>query len=130
MAHQVFLYDVTPDRMHFHAEWPTPGALQSGVLNGHAIHLGLQTLTAGNPNADLLFSREKQPVLNLEGQWTSPGKNPMTLTNRETPFEYELNIPPVNFGDPTISGFVKVEGVLPEQKKKNTKPVSKRFSCA
>ena len=130
VAHKIFLFDVTPDSMSFHAEWPTPGALASGVLNGHTIHLGAQTLTAQNPNADLLFTREKQPVLNLEGTWTSPGKNPMVLQNRETPFEYRLDIPQVNFGDPVISGFIKVEDVLTAQTKRSTKQLNKRFSCA
>ena len=108
VAHKIFLFDVTPDRISFNAEWPTPGALASGVLNGHAIHLGAQTLTAENTTADLLMNRDKMPVPNLEGTWTSPGLNPMTLTNGQTPFEYHLNIPPVNPGDPVIAGFIKV----------------------
>ena len=39
----------------------------------------------------------------------------MTLTNRETPFEYQLNIPPVNPGDPNIVGFLKVDDIMPVQ---------------
>ena len=39
----------------------------------------------------------------------------MTLTNSETPFEYPLYIAPVNPGDPVISGFIKVDDILPAQ---------------
>ena len=95
-------------------EWPAPGNLASGVINGHAIHLGAQTLTATNTNAQLVDKDERQPVLNLEGTWTAPNHNNMVLTNGETPFEYHLNIPVVNPGDPVISGFVKVDKVMPE----------------
>ena len=40
VAHKIFLYDITPDRMSFHAEWPIPGATHSGVLSGHVLDLG------------------------------------------------------------------------------------------
>ena len=66
-------------------EWPAPGNLASGVINGHAIHLGAQTLTATNTNAQLVDKDERQPVLNLEGTWTAPNHNDMVLTNGEPP---------------------------------------------
>ena len=97
--------------MSFHAEWPSPGAVHSGVLSGHVLDLGVNPLNAQNAQADLLMNRVKQPVVNLEGTWTSPGKNNMTLTNSETPFEYHLYIA----GNPIISGFIKVDDILPAQ---------------
>ena len=78
--HHIFCYDITPDRMFFHMEWPTPGANHSGVINGHEIHLGAQTLVAENSNAELTAEDDRQPVLNLEGTWTSSGHNDMILT--------------------------------------------------
>ena len=84
--------------MSFHAEWPTPGALHSGVLSGHVLDLGVNPLNAQKAQADLLMNRVKQPVVNLEGTWTSPGLNNMTLTNGENPFEYHLSIAQVNPG--------------------------------
>ena len=39
----------------------------------------------------------------------------MTLSNSETPFEYHLNIPVVNPGDPNIVGYLKVDDIMPVQ---------------
>ena len=85
------------------------------MLSGHVIDLGANPLNAQNAQANLLMNRVKQPVVTLEGTWTSPGLNNMTLTNGETPFEYHLSIAQVNPGDPVISGFIKVDDILPAQ---------------
>ena len=99
------------------------------MINGHAIHLGVDTLTATNTNAELVVESTPQPVLNLEGTWTSQGHSPMVVTNGETPFEYLFSIPQVVPGDPLITGFVKLDEVMPEKDTVLQECVNQKVFC-